>query len=113
MTVAPERLQETATQQWQRWSTGMQIVVTEPAALPAARRAVDAELDAVEAVASRFRPDSELLALCAAAGRPTEVSPLMAELLAAALTAARQTDGDVDPTIGGAMMPGSLRLKSW
>ena len=104
MTVAPERLQETATQQWQRWSTGMQIVVTEPAALPAARRAVDAELDAVEAVASRFRPDSELLALCAAAGRPTEVSPLMAELLAAALTAARQTDGDVDPTIGGAII---------
>ena len=33
----------------------MQIVVTDPDSLPAARREVDAELDTVEAAASRFR----------------------------------------------------------
>ena len=82
----------------------MQIVVTEPTALAVARREVDAELDAIEIAASRFRPDSELNALCAAVGRPTEVSELLAELLAAGLAAARQTDGDVDPTIGGALI---------
>ena len=70
----------------------------------AARREVDAELDTVEAAASRFRPDSEINALAASAGRPTQVSELLADLLDAALTAARQTDGDVDPTIGAAMI---------
>ena len=82
----------------------MQIVVTDPDSLAPARREVDAELDAVDAAASRFRPDSEINALAASAGRPTQVSELLAELLDAALTAARQTDGDVDPTIGAAMV---------
>jgi FAD:protein FMN transferase len=95
---------DTATTRWQRWSTDMQIVVTQRGALARARREVDAELDAIEAAASRFRPDSEINALAASAGRPTPVSAALAGLLAAALTAARQTDGDVDPTIGAAMV---------
>ena len=82
----------------------MQIVVTDPDSLAAARREVDAELDTVDAAASRFRPDSEINVLAASAGRPTRVSELLADLLDAALTAARQTDGDVDPTIGAAMI---------
>jgi thiamine biosynthesis lipoprotein len=82
----------------------MQIVVTDPASLAAARGEVDAELDAIDAAASRFRPDSEINALAASAGRPTRVSELLADLLDAALTAARQTDGDVDPTIGSALI---------
>jgi hypothetical protein len=89
---------------WQRWSTSMQIVVTDPGSLAVARREVDAELDTIEAAASRFRPDSEINALAASAGRPTPVSELLADLLDAALTAARQTDGDVDPTIGAAVI---------
>ena len=56
----------------------MQIVVTDPDSLPVARREVDAELDAVDAAASRFRPDSEINALAASAGRPTEVSEILA-----------------------------------
>ena len=82
----------------------MQIIVTEPDSITAARRCVDVELDAVEAAASRFRPDSEINALARSAGRPAEVSPLLAELLSAALLAARQSDGDVDPTIGAALI---------
>jgi thiamine biosynthesis lipoprotein len=94
----------TATTTWQRWSMSMQIVVTDPDSLAVARREVDAELDTIEAAASRFRPDSEINALAASAGRPTHVSELLADLLGAAMTAARQTDGDVDPTIGATLI---------
>jgi thiamine biosynthesis lipoprotein len=89
---------------WQRWSTDMHIVVTEPASLRRARFEVDAELDAVERAASRFRPDSEVMALATSDGRPTRISETLAVLLAAALTAARDTEGDVDPTVGAAVV---------
>lgn len=82
----------------------MHIVVTDAASLATARREVDAELDAVEAAASRFRPDSEIMALAASGGRPTPVSATLANLLDAALTAAAQTEGDVDPTVGAALV---------
>jgi thiamine biosynthesis lipoprotein len=94
----------TAHSRWQRWSTDMHIVVTDAASLPHAQREVDAELDAVEAAASRFRPDSEVAALARSAGRPTEISETLAILLEAALVAAAQTDGDVDPTVGAALV---------
>jgi thiamine biosynthesis lipoprotein len=82
----------------------MQIVVTDPDSLAVACLEVNAELDTIEAAASRFRPDSEINAVTASAGRPTQVSELLADLLGAAMTAARQTDGDVDPTIGATMI---------
>jgi thiamine biosynthesis lipoprotein len=106
VTTAAARIadEETMTTRWQRWSTDMQLVVTGSDSLACARREVDAELDAIEAAASRFRPDSEINALAASAGRPMYVSEVLAEMLAAALVAAHQTDGDVDPTIGGAMI---------
>lgn len=94
----------TADSQWERWSTTMHVVVTDPASLRLAREEVDAELDAVEVAASRFRPDSEVNALARSSGRPTVVSESLAEMIAAALAAARFTDGDVDPTVGAAMV---------
>jgi thiamine biosynthesis lipoprotein len=94
----------TASTEWQRWSTDMQIAVTNPECLCDARSEVDAELDAIDAAASRFRQDSEINALRAAAGRPVEVSEVLADLLDAALAAARLTDGDVDPTVGAALI---------
>lgn len=90
--------------QWRRWSTDMHLVVADPASIRLARREVDAELDDVDAAASRFRSDSELNSLATSSGRPTEVSALLAELLEAALTAAADTDGDVDPTVGTALV---------
>ncbi|WP_242453525.1 FAD:protein FMN transferase [Mycolicibacterium sp. P9-64] len=95
---------DVAQSHWQRWSTDMHLVVTDPGSLDIARQVVDAELDDVDAVASRFRPDSEVNSLATSFGRPTEVSELLAELLEAALTAAAQTDGDVDPTVGAALV---------
>lgn len=94
----------TADSSWPRWSTEMHAVVTDPGALSAARAEIDAELDAVEAAASRFRPDSEISTLANAAGRPVRISALLAELVAVALGAAARTDGDVDPTVGAALI---------
>jgi thiamine biosynthesis lipoprotein len=96
--------EQTAEIMWQRWSMNMHLVVTDPDSLADAKREVDSELDAVDAAASRFRPDSEITRLAASAGRPIEVSETLANLLDAALTAAGQTDGDVDPTVGAAMV---------
>ncbi len=93
-----------ATTEWRQWSTDMQIVVTDPDSLCAARQEVAAELDAVDAAASRFRPDSEINRLATSADRPTSVSQVLADLLNAALAAARLTDGDVDPTVGAALI---------
>ena len=64
-----------------------------------------AELDAMDRAASRFRADSELVALNAAAGsgRPVEVTGLLFEAIAVALRAAKLTGGLVDPTVGRAL----------
>lgn len=91
------------TAQWTVWGTVARIVVTDPEALPAATELVRAELDLVDAACSRFREDSELRHACRAGGRPVTVSPLLADLVAAALQAARETGGDVDPTVGAAL----------
>jgi thiamine biosynthesis lipoprotein len=80
------------------------LVVTDQAALGAARAIADAELAAVDLACSRFRPDSELSRLNRSRGELTAVSELFAALIAEALRAAELTDGDVDPTCGQALV---------
>lgn len=87
--------------QWDLWGTTARIVVDDPAALPAARGLVVSELQRVDDACNRFRADSELARLVP--DRWTTVSPVLADLLAEALRAARRTDGDVDPTLGDAL----------
>ena len=82
----------------------MHLLVTDQDRLPAARALVAAELEAVEMAASRFRPDSEISELATAGGIRRLVSPVLADLIDAALGAARFTDGDVDPTVGCAVV---------
>jgi len=84
---------------WQVWSTSASVVVTEPAALAHARELVEHEIAAVDEACSRFRPDTELSRV-EQAGTPVTVSPLLADLVGAALDAARRSGGDVDPTLG-------------
>jgi FAD:protein FMN transferase len=79
------------------------LLVTDSSALAAARSIADTELAAVDLACSRFRSDSELSILNAAHGSVKTVSELFAELIDAALRAARLTDGAVDPTCGHAM----------
>lgn len=92
------------TLQWSVWSTTARIVVTDPAQLDAAHELVSALLAEVDAAASRFRTGSEINQVHGAGGWPVRISPLLAELIRAALDAARRTDGDVDPTIGSALV---------
>jgi FAD:protein FMN transferase len=87
----------------QAWSCTVRLVVADSRCLaPATTDLVDL-LDRVDRTASRFRPDSELSRANARAGRPTPVTRLLADLVAAALRAAAETDGAVDPTIGRTM----------
>ena len=87
-------------EEWEVWTTTARVVVTRPAALPDAEELVRTVTDEVDRACSRFRADSELM-LVQSVGGPATVSPLLAELLAAALDAADRTDGDIDPTVGG------------
>ena len=84
--------------------TTVTLLVDDPAVLGPARALLDAELAAIDLACSRFRADSELSALGRAAGRPLRIGPLLTEALAVALDAAEATDGDVDPTCGGALI---------
>ncbi len=86
----------------------VQLVVTDPGAVASARELLETDLLALDLACSRFRPDSELVAVGKAArGAAREVtvtvSPLLAEAVAVSLRAAQLTDGDVDPTVGGAL----------
>jgi len=56
-----------------------------------------------DATFSRFRPDSELSRVNAAAASTVRVSPFFATALRAALDAAADTAGLVDPTLGAAL----------
>ena len=93
-----------ATACWTSLGCLVHLTVTEPGALDAARALLEADLAALDAACSRFRPDSELAQLDQADGLPVPVSPLLAEAVAVALRAAELTGGDVDPTVGEAIV---------
>lgn len=93
----------TAALDWTALGSRVRLVVTDPARLPRCRALLERQLAEVDAACSRFRPDSELMALDAAGGRETRISPVLAEALAVALRAAEVTGGDVDPTVGSAL----------
>jgi len=101
--------QPEAAASWRAIGTSVHLLVTEERALGPARRLLREDLAALDAACSRFRADSEIVALDHAPtdgrGRtePVQVSPLLAGALAVALRAARLTAGDVDPTVGGAL----------
>ena len=86
----------------------IQLGVTYPKRLETAQELLKEDLAALDVSCSRFRADSELVAVGEAArnarGPVTlTVSPLLAEAVEVSLRAAELTDGDVDPTVGGAL----------
>jgi thiamine biosynthesis lipoprotein len=83
-------------------TTAVLLVTSHEAAVPA-RAIADRVLADVDLACSRFRSDSELSRLNAADGEPLSISLTFADLLAAALRAARLTGGAVDPTCGRAL----------
>lgn len=92
-----------ATQVMRAWSCTVRLVVDDGQVIRAAAADLAALLARVDSAASRFRPDSALAKANASAGRPVPVPRLLVDLVAAALDAAEQTGGLVDPTIGSTL----------
>lgn len=80
------------------------VWVTDRAELPRAERQVRKVVERFDRSCSRFRADSDLTLLNAAAGRWTAISPTLCDAIAAALWAANVSDGRVDPTVGAGMV---------
>jgi thiamine biosynthesis lipoprotein len=84
--------------------TTVVVGVADPGHLVEAAEVVRGCTDRIDAAASRFRDDSELVRLHAtSAGRPTVVSDTLLAAIEDALVAARFTGGVVDPTVGRAL----------
>jgi Membrane-associated lipoprotein involved in thiamine biosynthesis len=79
------------------WGGTATLLVTEPARLHSARRAVDRVIADVDAACSTYRDDSELALVHAAGGRPVRVSATFHAVLWTALNAAEVTESLIDP----------------
>ena len=106
--LSSEAAGATAFAAWTALGMLVQLVVTSPGQLVAARELLEADLLALDLACSRFRADSELVAVgnvARGASGPVSVSvsPLLAEAVAVSLRAAQLTDGDLDPTVGGVL----------
>jgi thiamine biosynthesis lipoprotein len=84
----------------QALGTTATICVSDERALGEAQALLERELAEIDRACSRFRPDSELARLNAAAGRLTPVGERLFVAIVVALQAAAATAGLVDPTVG-------------
>jgi thiamine biosynthesis lipoprotein len=100
--AAPERALSTVA--FEAFGGRAVVAVAEARLLARAGLAVQRVVADFDLACSRFRPDSELSAVNREPGRWVRVSPLFVEAVSAALRAARLTDGDVDPTVGGVLI---------
>lgn len=73
---------------------------TDGAAAKAAADEAFVKGEEINAIASDYIPESELMQLSQKIGGPVKVSPLMAELLDASFEMAKSTEGTFDPTLG-------------
>jgi len=89
-----------ATASFPALGTTAHVAVSRPPDLEAARDLLARELAAVDRACSRFRRDSELARANARAGERIEIGPVLTEAIGAALAAAVETEGLVDPTLG-------------
>jgi FAD:protein FMN transferase len=78
--------------------------VADASALSRAVDAVKATVAEFDRACSRFRDDSELSAVNRWPGVTVRVGPVLIDAVSAALRAARLTGGDVDPTVGEALI---------
>lgn len=101
--TAPARVEPYAAAQWSALGTYVQLVVAGAEHLPAARAEAERLLAAVDLACSRFRTDSDLCRANRGAGSWVRVHPLLVAALGAALAAADDTGGLVDPTLGRAL----------
>lgn len=80
------------------------VAVSDPDRLDIAAGAVARVVDEFDRACSRFRPDSELSMLNASAGAAVRAGAVLLDAVSEALRAARLTGGEVDPTVGEALI---------
>ncbi|MHB1472754.1 MAG: FAD:protein FMN transferase [Dermatophilaceae bacterium] len=90
----------TGTATWRALGTYVHLSTERDAVLGPARQMAIRLLADVDRTCSRFRNDSDLVRANAGAGSWTNVDPLLVQAISAAMDAAAQTDGLVDPTLG-------------
>lgn len=88
------------THQWRALGTYAQLVVEDDADQDQAVQVAKQLVDDVDRTCSRFRGDSDLVRASRGAGSWVAVDPLLVRAVDAALQAARDTGGLVDPTLG-------------
>lgn len=103
MTEAGFTLPRLLVYQTRVWSTGVELVVSDPACLVGATKILNDEIDRMDRLANRFRLDSELSRVNQGSGQLVEVSSGFIELMRVAERVARATGGAVDPTVGAAL----------
>ena len=90
----------TGTATWRALGTYVHLSTERSAVLGPARQIAIRLLADVDRACSRFRSDSDLVRANARAGAWTSVDPMLVQAIDAAMEAAAQTDGLVDPTLG-------------
>jgi FAD:protein FMN transferase len=103
LTTIPAAQRAYAACRWSALGSYVQLVVAGVDHLSAARQEAEGLLAAVDAACSRFRPDSDLVRANRCAGTWVRVDPLLVAALGAAIAAAEDTAGLVDPTVGRAL----------
>jgi thiamine biosynthesis lipoprotein len=99
----PQASPETLTATVSRWRTTLSLTLrgaSEQTSEASLQSFLNEEADHLETAISRFRTDSELSRVNRAPGQWHEVSKRFAEVLSAAIAAAGDTAGLVDPTLG-------------
>ncbi|HEV2592809.1 MAG TPA: FAD:protein FMN transferase [Gaiellaceae bacterium] len=90
----------TATTSFRALGTTALVAVPRRSDLVHARGILSAQLEELDRACSRFRPDSQLSRVNQRAGQPVRVGRLLGDAVEAAVAAARDTCGLVDPTLG-------------
>lgn len=88
---------------WRALGTYVQLVVADRERLPAAEAEAVRLLGEMDLAASRFRDDSDLIRANRSAGSWVKVRPLLVQAVQTAVSAAEETDGLVDPTLGNSL----------
>jgi FAD:protein FMN transferase len=89
---------------WRALGTYVHLSTADEAALEPARQIATRLLEDVDRTCSRFRQDSDLIRANTGAGSWVKVDPMLVKAVGAAVEAAAQTDGLVDPTLGHALV---------
>jgi thiamine biosynthesis lipoprotein len=92
------------TASWPALGGYVHLSTADAAALEPARQIAERLLADVDRTCSRFRQDSDLIRANTGAGSWVSVDPMLVKAVGAAVEAAAQTDGLVDPTLGHALV---------